>query len=66
MFVCEIYCNNICVLPRTIYPSMRKIAEDLGLTTNQIYDIYEGRTIKKYASKMMPKISITRETKMII
>ncbi len=66
MFVCEIYCNNICVLPATIYPSLRKVAEDLELTTNQVYDIYEGRTIKKYASKMMPKIRITRETKLLV
>lgn len=66
MFMCEVYCNNIQVLPPTIYPSLRKIAEDLELTTNQVYDIYEGRTIKKYSSKMMPKIRISRQQKIAI
>ena len=66
MFVCEIYCNGIQVLPPTIYPSLRKVAKDLELTTNQIYDIFEGRTIKKYASKMMPKIHITKQEKLLV
>tara|TARA_R110000765_G_scaffold425814_2_gene539683 strand:+ start:276 stop:473 length:198 start_codon:yes stop_codon:yes gene_type:complete len=60
MFICEIYCNGIQVLTPTFYQSLKKIAEDLELSSNQIYDIFEGRTTKKYASKMMPKISIKK------
>jgi preprotein translocase subunit SecY len=44
----------------TFYQSLKKIAEDLELSSNQIYDIFEGRTTKKYMSKMMPKISIKK------
>ena len=60
MFICEVYCNNIQVMKPTAFPSLRKVAEQLELTTHQIYDIYEGRTIKKYSSIMMPKISIVK------
>lgn len=60
MFICEIYCNQIQVMKPTFYQSLKKIAEDLELSSNQIYDIFEGRTTKKYKSKMMPKISIKK------
>lgn len=62
MFLCEIYCNDILIKEKTPYPSLKSIAEDLELSTNQIYDIYEGRVSKKYKSRFMPKISITKWT----
>lgn len=63
MYICEIHCNDIQVLPPTKYKSIKDISKDLELSTNQVYDIYEGRTTKKYNSRMMPKISISKITK---
>ena len=60
MFLCEIYCNNILIQEKTPYPTLKSIAEHLELSTNQIYDIYEGRVSKKYKSRFMPKIHITK------
>ncbi len=66
MFICEVYCNGVQVMPPTAFSSLKKIAEDLEMTSNQVYDIFEGRTIKKYNSKIMPKIRINRKTKCVL
>lgn len=58
--MCEIICNDIIIQKPTPYPSLKAIALDLQLSTNQIYDIYEGRVSKKYKSRIMPKILITK------
>ena len=58
--MCEILCNDIIVLKPTPYPSLKSIALDLQLSPSQIYDIYEGRVSKKYKSRIMPKILITK------
>ena len=60
MFLCEITCNDIVIQKATPYPSLKEIAKDLEMSNGQIYDIYEGRTIKKYKSRIMPKIKITK------
>lgn len=60
MFLCEIYCNDIQIQSPTPYPTIKSIAQDLELSTNQIYDIYEGRVSKKYKSRFMPKIIIKK------
>ena len=60
MFMCEIVCNDIIIQKPTPYPSLKSIAIDLQLSTSQIYDIYEGRVSKKYKSRIMPKILITK------
>jgi len=60
MFLCEITCNGIVILKATPYPSLKSIAKDLELSTNQVYDLYEGRVLKKYKSRIMPKIKITK------
>jgi hypothetical protein len=60
MFLCEISCNDIKIQEPTPYPTLKSIAEDLELSPNQIYDIYEGRVSKKYKSRFMPKIIITK------
>lgn len=66
MFICEVFCNDIQVMKPTAFSSLRKVAEKLELTSNQIYDIFEGRTIKKYSSKIMPKISITKQSSLVL
>ena len=66
MYICEVYCNGIQVMPPTAFTSLKKIAEDLEMTANQVYDIFEGRTIKKYASKMMPQIRINKKSKLFL
>ena len=60
MFMCEIKCNEIQILKPTPYPTLKSIANDLELSIYQIYDIYEGRVSKKYKSRIMPKILITK------
>lgn len=60
MFLCEITCNKITIQKPTPYPSLKSIAEDLELSTNQIYDLYEGRVLRKYKSRIMPQIKITK------
>ncbi len=60
MYCCEVKCNGITIVPLTPYVSLKQIAEDLELSVSQIYDIYEGRTTKKYRSKVMPKIYIRK------
>ena len=62
MFLCEISCNDIKIQEPTPYPTLKSIAQDLELSTNQIYDIYEGRVSKKFKSRFMPKIVITKWT----
>ena len=60
MFLCEIIVDGIIIQKPTPYPSLKEIAKDLELSCSQIYDIYEGRTTKKYLSRIMPKITIKR------
>ncbi len=60
MFLCEITCNDIQIQEPTPYPTIKSIAQDLEMSPNQIYDIYEGRVSKKYKSRFMPKIKITK------
>lgn len=60
MFICEIFANEIQLLPPTKYNSLKDISVALELTTSQVYDLYEGRTSKKYNSRFMPKINIKR------
>jgi hypothetical protein len=57
-YCCEVSINDTLLMPMREFKTLKDIAEDLGMTYNQIADISCGRVVKKYKFKFMPSIVI--------
>tara|TARA_R110001599_G_scaffold341334_1_gene562332 strand:- start:427 stop:627 length:201 start_codon:yes stop_codon:yes gene_type:complete len=61
MFTCKIYHNDLNILHNENYNSLKEIAEDLGLTYQQVADLSSRKEKKKYQQfKYFPKIEIVK------
>jgi len=61
MFTCKIYHNELNILHNENYNSLKEIAEDLGLTYQQVADLSSRKEKKKYQQfKYFPKIEIVK------
>ena len=61
MFNCKVYHNDNNILHNEDYKCLKDIAEDLGLTYQQVADLSSRKEKRKYQEfKYFPKIEILR------
>ena len=61
MFTCKIYHNDLNILHNQNYNNLKEIAQDLGLTYQQVADLSSRKEKKKYQQfKYFPKIEIVK------
>ncbi len=61
MFSCKIYHDDLNILHNQNYNNLKEIAQDLGLTYQQVADLSSRKEKKKYQQfKYFPKIEIVK------
>tara|TARA_R110002124_G_scaffold194981_1_gene362122 strand:+ start:320 stop:526 length:207 start_codon:yes stop_codon:yes gene_type:complete len=61
MFTCKIYHDDLNILHNQNYNNLKEIAQDLGLTYQQVADLSSRKEKKKYQQfKYFPKIEIVK------